>query len=275
MNGSVSSDHQHLWSEIQERLYAGVPDWRALIVHYQQVSAIEARERGRHWSDADVFEALVRSVLSNSTDWAKVERVLPELSARFFGFDPDWYGNLNSRTVEDELLPWFRVRRAGSMTLRRDLMTLIQAARRLCILRVAEGSLEHYFQRLFDNCGRDPKRMALALGSPKSPAKLPTLGVPLAAEFLKNLGFDISKPDRHINRAVGSFGWVNFRTWANREGTSHPSASEAEMSAVMGAMELFASAVGERIAFVDNAVWLACAKSGLYMSNSALAAISR
>lgn len=52
------------------------------------------------------------------------------------------------------------------------------------------------------------------------------MGIPLAAEFLKNLGYDVAKPDRHICRAVGEFGWVEFKSWPDRSGNKAPYPSD-------------------------------------------------
>ena len=43
---------------------------------------------------------------------------------------------------------------------------------------------------------------------------------------------------------------------------------------VMRAMEKLSREVGQSVTFVDNAVWLLCARSGLHMSNDKLAALA-
>lgn len=265
---------QEFWEKAQGKLDSRIPKWRELIEHYQQVSAIEARARGKRLSDDEIFAALVRSVLSNSTDWSKVERVLPELSSCFGGFDPHSYAARLPASVDEVLLPWFKQRHAGSMTLRSSLLKLIAAAERLCSASKAAGSLENYFHSIFVGSGKDPKQMAVALGGMSSPHKLPTLGIPLAAEFLKNIGYDVAKPDRHVNRAVGSFGWVTFAKWKSRAGTTPPTASEAELLKVMQAMESIGIQLATPVAYLDNAIWLLCAKSGLHMTNDELARLS-
>lgn len=63
---------------IQELLDADEPHWRQRIDDMGQVAGIEARESGRRWTDSEAFEGIVRAVLSAQTDWAKVERVIPE-----------------------------------------------------------------------------------------------------------------------------------------------------------------------------------------------------
>ena len=46
-----------------------------------------------------------------------------------------------------------------------------------------------------------------------------------------------------------------------------PSPKRAELEAVLSVMEKFAAEVHERVALVDNAIWLLCADSGLHLTN--------
>jgi hypothetical protein len=45
--------------------------WKQKIERLGQVAAVERREGGHHWSDNEVFEALLLAVLSNNTEWTK------------------------------------------------------------------------------------------------------------------------------------------------------------------------------------------------------------
>src|SRR5688500_7046953 len=107
---------RQLWDRVATRLDQELPDWRDRIEGYAQVSALEARERAQRLDDEGFFFALVRAVLSNSTDWARVERVLPELRSLLKDFDSRWYANLTDEEV-NAIVAWFQDRRAGSMTL--------------------------------------------------------------------------------------------------------------------------------------------------------------
>jgi len=202
-----------------------------------------------------------------------VERVLPELRTAFSDFSLDTYAETSEREVEQRLVRWFEDRRAGSMTLRQSLIGLAKTARLLREWSATHGSAEHYFLTLLAACGADPKRAAVALGTPDSPKKLPGLGVPIAAESLRNMGYDVCKPDRHVCRAVGSFGLVQFRNWPDRAGTKAPAASASEMLSTMAAVESLARGVGTRPTLFDNAIWLLCSQMGLHMSNARLASL--
>ena len=78
----------------------------------------------------------------------------------------------------------------------------------------------------------------------------------LAAEALKNLGFDVAKPDRHVARAVASFGLVPFHNWPDRDGRTAPSfSSKSSYLAVMQAIQDLATAAGMSVVLVDIAIW--------------------
>jgi hypothetical protein len=217
---------------------------------------------------------MVKAVLSNITDWSKVERVLGKLDDLFKGFDLQYYSNLNESQIDEEFIPWFLERSAGGLTMRRDLKNLIGTSRKLLEHSHRSGSLDKYFTSLVRFNGNDPIELARILGSNKSPHKLAGLGIPIASEMLKNIGYDVSKPDRHINRAMGSFGLVNFSNWKDKSDQKPPIASENEVIKVMRIMESFAKKVSEKVCYLDNAIWLLCCKSGLHFTNDQLSALS-
>lgn len=267
-------DLSALWQVVQARLDAGLPSWRGTIEHFGQVAAAEQRALGLHWTDDDVFESLLRAVLSNNTDWAKVEKVLPELREVFNGFSLSRFAAVTEQDVIERIVPWFKARGASSMTLKRSLVGLAETSRILKRWSDKHGLSDHYFTSLVHETG-DPKAAVMALGSCGSPRKLPALGVPIAAEAMRNLGYDVVKPDRHVCRAAGSFGLVEFGKWPDRSGTTPPEAAPHELLQTMTEMERFARVAGVRPTFLDNAVWLLCAKMGLYLSNECLRELGR
>ena len=268
MNGNA------LWNRIESRLDSKLPAWRERIDDLGQVAAVEKRSAGRTWSDDEVFKGLLLAVLSSNTDWSKIERIQGELSDRFLGFSLEWYAGLPDSEIGNRFVPWFKDKKAGSVTLARSLVELIDTARKLLEHSRAHGTAEDYFLSLMDRCGGDPKQVALCLGC-AGEYKLPSFGVPLAAEALKNLGFDVAKPDRHVMRAVGSFGLVHFGRWsderARRKERAPPAPTPERQLSAMATVEKIAEAAGEPVVFVDNAIWLLCAKSGLYLTNAELA----
>ena len=263
-----------LWNNIESRLDSSLPGWRDRVDEFGQLAAVEDRSAGRTWSDDEVFKGLLMAVLSSNTDWSRIVSVQAGLANLFSGFSLQWYAGRSSADIGDRFVPWFQDRSAGSMTLKRDLTNLIVTAQLLLNHETADS----YFTSLLDRCGGDPKQAALRLGRPGKD-KLPAFGVHLAAEALKNLGFDVAKPDRHVMRAIASFGLVRFDQWEETRdagsGRQPPASTPREqLLAVMAAVEEIANAADESFTLVDNAIWLLCAKSGLHLTNQELAAIA-
>lgn len=261
-----------LWRNVESRLYERHPNWHGEIERFGQVSAVESRSQGRAWSDDEVFEALLLSVLSANTDWARIERIRTELEDLFCGFELKAYAGRRESYVAEVLVPWFTDRRAGSMNLRANLVQLIDAARKLLEHSRTHGSADSYFTQLMKKHDDDPKHVALCLGMVGSKHKLPSLGVPLAAEALKNLGFDVAKPDIHVRRAIAAFGLVDFGPGGNK--FESPTPTERRLRQTMAKVEEIAKAAGERVALVDNAIWMLGARSGLHLTNLELSELA-
>ena len=265
-----------LWRDIESRLDSGLKGWRSRVDDFGQVLAVAARAAGRAWTDDEIFKGLLMAVLSSNTDWSRIEQNQTGLAELFSQFSLQWYADLPQREIGERIVPWFLERKAGSMTLRRNLINLRRSARLLYKHSCHHGRAVSCFTLLLRGAGGDPKKAAVRLGSRGSKDKLPAFGVPLAAEALKNLGFDVAKPDRHVTRAVASFGLVPFENWRNRNGWTAPSyASKRSYLAVMRAVQDIAASACVPVVTVDNAIWLLGAKSGLHMTNPELARMVR
>ena len=241
--------HRNLWSNIEARLDLGPVRWRGRIEEFGQVRAVEDRSADRIWSDDEVFRELLLAMLSSNTVWSTVERVQADLKELFCDFSLEAYASHSDSEIDSRFVPWFKDRRAGSLSLRGGLVNLIRAARILLQYSKCHGAAVGYFT---------------------------SLGVALAAEALKNLGFDVAKPDRHMMRAVGSFGLVRFNRWRHSRGRRGvpESTSRTKLLEVMTVAEQIAEAAEASVVFVDNAIWLLCAKDELYLTNPELAAIA-
>ena len=271
----MNTNHRILWSNIENCLDSRHKRWRERIEKSGQVRAVKDRSQGRTWSDDKVFEAVLLAVLSSNTVWSKVEQVQDDLSALFCGFSLESYASLSDAEIDKRFVPWFIERRAGSMTLRRNLKHLIRAARKLSQYSKRNGGADQYFTSLLAQCDGDPKQVALLLGD-QGEHKLPSFGIPIAAEALKNLGFDVAQPERHLTRALGSFGLVRFNRWERTPGgRESPGSTSQEKLEVMTVAEEIAAAADQSVVFVDNAIWLLCARDeGWYLTNSELEEIA-
>ncbi len=259
-----------LWEKIESRLDSSYEGWRGRVDGFGQTNAVKRRLAGQEWSDAETFEAILLAVLSSDRDWSKIEGILPDLREVFSEFSLRRYAKLSEHDI-GRINSWFVERRAGSRNLKRDLCNLVHTARRLMEYSRVHGSAETYFVSLVRQNHNDPKLAALRLGTP-GVYKLPALGVPLAAETLKNLGFDLAKPDRHLKRSVASFGLFDFGS-LGKDNHRGPPEDVSDLDA-MEAVQRIAEAADVPVVLVDNAIWLLCAKSGLYLTDPQLAELA-
>ena len=270
-NRVITKINNHiLWGHIKSRLNSSLPQWEEHIDRFGQVAAIEERIAGKTWNDDKVFEGLLMAVLSSGIDWSKNEKIRHELKGVFCGFSLEEYAALPDTRIANYIVPWFKERKVGSPWLKGNLVNLTHTARKLAEYSKIHGTAERYFTSLMHQCDDDPKQVALCIGQ-SNKYKLPSFGVPLAAEALKNLGFDVAKPDRHILRAMGAFGLVRFNRWSDRSKNKPPTNyTKSELYKTMTFVEEIAVNAGKHAGFVDNAIWLLCAKSGLGLSNAEL-----
>ena len=270
----VTMNHRTLWNNIEACLDSRHKHWRERIEKFGQVRAVKDRSEGRTWSDEEVFESVLLAVLSSNTVWSKVEQVQEEFSNLFCGFSLELYASLSDIEIDNRFVPWFKDRRAGSMTLRPNLKHLIRAAQELLLYSKRYGWADQYFTSILERCDGDPKQAALLLGC-QGKYKLPSFGIAIAAEALKNLGFDVAKPERHLTRAVGSFGLVRFNRWNQTpRGRGSPVSTSRKKLEVMTVVEEIAAAANQPVVYVDNAIWLLCARDEASLTNSELEKIA-
>ena len=271
-----------LWMGIENRLTQEVPNWTGRVYELGQIQAIENRRDGRSWEDDEIFKGLVLALLSGQTEWSRIESNLWELDCIFGGFNIKKFAQSTPSDIRDRIVPSIQKLKAGSPNQERQLMQLIETAKKLHTHSRLNGSVESYFTQLFVACDKDTKKVALELGKYRGNHKLPGFGVPLAAEALKNLGFDVAKADRHVARAAACFGLVEFGdAWKGEEdgyGTPASRNNKINQLEVMKALEDIGRFTGNYCAFIDNAIWLLCAgtrSGGAHLNNLELRKLAK
>ena len=267
-----------LWLRIMAKLDHGPNgaveqwNWRARIDGLGQLAQSAKRRQNLPFSDTDVFEAMLKAILSNSTDWSRVERFLGDLPELFSDYSLSEFAKRDEDYVDNVLIPRFKLEKAGSMTLRKDLRRLLLTANKLSEWAETNGTADSFFDAAIAAADGDLIGATALLGTPRSDFKIDGMGIPLAAEAMKNLGYEVAKPDRHICRALACWGLVSFRDekWKIAGATQAPEPNHRELIETMRVMQELASAVSIQPSFLDQAVWLLCAKSGCYATNAEL-----
>jgi len=210
-------------------------------------------------------------VLSGNTLWSTIERLQPQLAEPFDSFSMSSYARRSDEAVAS-LVPWFLERRAGSTGLRASLLRLRQTVLLLDRYSREHGSADAYFTDALRDSDQELEELAVAVGSSKR-WKLPGFGIALTAEALRNIGYDLCKPDRHVLRCLAAWDLVRFSHWPARSEFTAPQATPAELKLTMRVVRRLAHSNGVGVSYMTSAIWLAGAQSGARLSNEALRAI--
>jgi endonuclease III len=262
--------HQRIWNRLHEIMDAiaqrdGKSDWRQQLAEISVDDRRKRRENGDSFDDSEVLEALLLAILSGNTDWSKIQRARPQLPNAVLNFNPEAFADLNSTKEVHARLSALGV---NSISLGARLRDLQKTTRVLIRHSRRHGSMDGYIAFEFGRVAREPERLALTLGLPGA-AKLEGFGVATAAEALRNLGYNLAKPDRHILRAVGSWGLVDFPGW-DGDKTRYPSANPAKLLEAMRAIRAFAEDIEESVSLTDTTIWYACSRGGGNLTNKQL-----
>lgn len=277
-HGSHSRGFAHprdIWERLIHLLDHRKPNWRERVREISVDHIRAEREEGKVFNDAEVFEALALSLLSSNVDWDRVQAAKGKLTTILCGYDPVMFSKLRPEEI-DLCHIGLREIGVGSQNLRRMLHYLAETVANLIELATPHGSIDGYLRSLFASADHNPERLAFALGT-SGKAKLKGFGIPLAAEALRNLGYDLAKPDRHILRAFGAWGFVEFSRW-DRSGNRAPNANAAKYLETMEAVRSFTRRAGlPSISLTDTTIWYACARTpgGGQLSNEDLVKIAR
>ena len=168
---------------------------------------IDKRKSGGTFTIGDHIRAMVYSMLSSGIVWARIEKYIDNDTSQitaiddiFFQYQPDLLLQCSPEKLRDDIK---NLHCASQYTLKQMRALLDVNIRRLMEIEKECGSVDTFYEK-FVKDDSTLKTLVLHLSSPKSEIKLNQMGEALVAEYLKNVGYDIAKPDRHIRRILGS-----------------------------------------------------------------------
>lgn len=146
----------------------------------------------------DYIRAMTYAILSNSMDWRCVAHDADPQTGRLRNVDKalkvylDNKQDLSAAFEENQVR--FRFKNRQIPAVKENIG---------CFDNAAELSAK-YAKMSANGADFWPLVQAIANGKPEDGYKLAQIGPALACEYLRNLGYDISKPDRHLCRLLGS-----------------------------------------------------------------------
>ena len=211
---------------------------------------IDKRLNSGTFTIQDHIRAMVYSMLSSGASWNRVEPGIDINTGRithideiFCQYDVDTLLNTDPMVLVEKI----KKQTLGTQYTKNQMYALVSVnIENLLSLEKEYGSVDNFYQILV--CKDDNlKNLVRELSTLGKPRKFAQLGEALTAEYLKNVGYDIGKPDRHICRILGS----------DRLGCStHKTVSPYEAIDIIAAI---AKSINKPAAEVDYILWAYCA----------------
>ena len=221
--------------------------WESTFIYKQ----IEKRKEDSIFSLKDHIRAMVYSMLSSGTSWnnimlnADIETgYITPVDKIFYNYDLVKISDISPEYLRDKLK---EIHCASQYTLKQMSALINVNIPKLKAIETEYGSIDTYYQE-FIKLDTTLKTLVLVLSTSGSKDKFLQMDTALVCEYLRNVGYDMAKPDRHIRRILGS---------------NILACSEKEVVPVYEAFDIVqtcAKEINKSVAEVDYILWSYCAK---------------
>lgn len=220
--------------------------WENTFIKHQ----IDRRKQGGTFSIEDHIRAMVYSMLSSGISWQRVEGGIDNDTGKIIPIDEIFHQYSVEKLMQfspEELRDKIKELHCASLQTLAQMKALLEDnIPKLLAIEEQHGSIDNFYQH-FINADPSLNTLVLVLSEKNSKYNLSQMGEALTAEYLRNVGYDISKPDRHIRRILGS---------------KYLGCSEFEIVPIYEAFDIvaeIAAELGKPVAKVDYILWSYCA----------------
>lgn len=248
----MRSQHEHIkiieGIELIHQMLPTEKQWQNSYIKLQ----IEERNKGRRFSLKDHVKAMIYSMLSAETPWERIEANTGTIDALFMDYDPEKLLKADPVVIVDNLQKikcGGRCRSNQMKALARNIITLKK-------FEETFGGIDIFYNQMLisENKTHPYERLILTL-SMDGEYKLAQMGIPLVAEYLRNVGYNISKPDRHVMRMLDSGHLAEHSFKQNIDETwSAPALLEG-----LRIIRQYAEDTQLSEAYIDHLLWSYCA----------------
>ena len=174
--------------------------WENTFIKHQ----ICKRKSGGTFSTCDHIRAMVYSMLTSSSVWSRfIDRIdqdtgrIPDVDEMFFNYDPKKLITCSPDALYENL------RGSAGINTYKQMEALVQHNIPK-LQRFAEeyGSVDAYYKTFESDDDPYYKKLIKALSN-KGENKMTQMAEALNAEYLRNVGYNIPKPDTHVRRMLG------------------------------------------------------------------------
>ena len=225
--------------KLEESLSNNKFDYKTYIDELGQVEACKKRLNGFVFSFEEHLRGLIYSLLSNQRPWKKIAENAKSIDKIFFNFDPKKIKETNP----DHFIEKIKIIGCGNRAIKKQMESLCYNIDIFLKIEAENDSLDKFVT------SATPKEIAIKLGG-KGEYKLKQIGIPLASEYLKNVGIEAIKPDLQIMRILSK------KRLGYLPGNSETQADKME---AVNKLEEIAKEIGCGATYLDNILWLFCA----------------
>lgn len=174
--------------------------WENTFIRHQ----IEKRQKGEPFTINDHIRAMVYSMLSSGASWKRVLDYTDLETGKIAVVDEIFCSYEPGELLKAHWENWsksLKEKSLASQYTNKQMKVLKENIETLQKIQQEHGAIDNYYSQVIKENG--VKKLVSELSSSGKPYKMRQLGFPLACEYLKNVGYDLSKPDRHIRRILG------------------------------------------------------------------------
>lgn len=176
--------------------------WEHTYIKHQ----IDKRKSGGTFSINDHIRAMVYSMLSSGASWKRLEDGMDMESGKIIPIDKmfcDYEVNQVLQFTPEKITDLLKEHHFASQYTSKQMQALLEVnIPKLIAIEEQYSSIDTYYQTYIEN-DISLKSLVKSLSDSKSNNKMQQMDVALNCEYLRNVGYDISKPDRHIRRILG------------------------------------------------------------------------
>lgn len=195
--------------QMRESLFIknGEPQVKKLWENTYIKKQLDRRKNGGTFTVSDHIRGMVYSMLTSGAAWNRLEPhidiatgQIPIIDDIFYQYDVTALQSADPTKLCEKV----KAQKLGTQYLKNQTEALVKEnIGKLLSIKEKYGSVDNFYQSLADK-NDNLKTLVRELATAGKPYKLAQLGEALTAEYLKNVGYDIGKPDRHIRRILGS-----------------------------------------------------------------------
>lgn len=205
---TVANSVLQMDKQMRESLFInnGEPQAKKLWENTYIKKQLDRRKNGETFTVSDHIRGMIYSMLTSGAAWNRLEPHIDIATGQIPIIDDIFYQyDVTALQSADptELCEKVKALKLGTQYLKNQTEALVKEnIGKLLSIQEKYGSVDNFYQSLADK-NDNLKTLVRELATAGKPYKFAQLGEALTAEYLKNVGYDIGKPDRHIRRILG------------------------------------------------------------------------